>query len=55
MQSTRRKRTEHIGFVVDPELKGALQRGAKCHDTSMTSAIRGLVRARFASQMGTLR
>lgn len=49
MHSTYRKRTEHIGFVVEPELRAALEREAIRRDTSMSSAIRALIRAQLAT------
>lgn len=55
MQSNQHKRTEHIGFVVEPELRDALQREATGRDTSMLSAIRALVGAQFASRMAIFR
>jgi hypothetical protein len=55
MQSNQHKRTEHIGFVVEPEQRDALQREATGRDTSMSSAIRALVRAPLASQMAIFR
>ncbi|CAH1656873.1 RHH_1 domain-containing protein [Hyphomicrobiales bacterium] len=49
MHSSYRKRTEHIGFVVEPELRAALEREAVRRDTSMSSAIRALIRAQLAT------
>lgn len=49
MYPAHRKRTEHLGFVVEPELREALQREAARRDTSMSSAIRALVRAQLAA------
>lgn len=55
MHSTYRKRTEHIGFVVEPELRAALEREAARRDTSMSSAIRALIRAQLAAlQSGSM-
>lgn len=49
MQTATRKRTAHINFVAEPELRDALQQEAARRDTSMSSAIRALVRAQLAA------
>lgn len=49
MHRTYRKRTEHIGLVVEPELRAELEREAVRRDTSMSSAIRALIRAQLAA------
>lgn len=49
MQTANRKRTAHINFVAEPELRDALQREAARRDTSLSSTIRALIRAAFAA------
>lgn len=49
MHPNYRKRTEHLGFVVEPELRAALEREAARRDTSMSSAIRALIRAQLSA------
>lgn len=49
MHRTIRKRTEYIGLVVEPELRAELEREAARRDTSMSSAIRALIRAQLAA------
>lgn len=48
MHRTYRKRTERVGLVVEPELRAELEREAARRDTSMSSAIRALIRAQLA-------
>lgn len=49
MHRTYRKRTERVGLVVEPELRAELEREAARRDTSMSSAIRALIRAQLAT------
>ncbi|HEV7339928.1 MAG TPA: ribbon-helix-helix protein, CopG family [Bosea sp. (in: a-proteobacteria)] len=49
MHHTYRKRTERVGLVLDPELRAELEREAARRDSSMSSAIRALIRAQLAA------
>ncbi len=49
MHPTYRKRTERVGLVLDPELRAELEREAARRDSSMSSAIRALIRAQLAA------
>ncbi|HEV2508637.1 hypothetical protein [Bosea sp. (in: a-proteobacteria)] len=50
MQTATRKRTAHINFAAEPELKDALQQEARRRSTSMSSVIRLCVIAQFAAR-----
>ena len=45
-----RKRTAHINFVAEPELRDALQQEARRRSTSVSSIIRHCVMAQFAAK-----
>lgn len=50
MQTATRKRTAHINFVAEPELRDALQQEARRRSTSISSIIRHCVIAQFAEK-----
>lgn len=50
MQTSPRKRTAHINFVAEPELRDALQQEARRRSTSLSSIIRHCIIAQFATK-----
>lgn len=50
MRSMRPRRTEQLCVVAEPELRAAIEAEAARRDTSMSSAIRALIRSALASQ-----
>lgn len=50
MKSNRTRRTEKLFIAAEPELRAAIEREAERRDTSMSSAIRSLIRSALASQ-----
>lgn len=50
MTASRARRTEKLFIAAEPELRAAIEREAVRRDTSMSSAIRSLVRSALASQ-----
>jgi hypothetical protein len=53
-RSKRAKRTATLICGVEPELRAAVEAEAARRDTSMSSAIRALIRSALASQANTL-
>lgn len=49
MRSNRTRRTEQLTLAAEPELRAAIEREAARRDTSMSSAIRALIRAQLAA------
>ncbi|HEV2555253.1 MAG TPA: ribbon-helix-helix protein, CopG family [Bosea sp. (in: a-proteobacteria)] len=54
MRPSRARRTEQIFVAAEPELRAAIEAEAARRDTSMSSAIRALIRSALASQAGNL-
>ena len=54
MRHSRARRTEQIFVAAEPELRAAIEAEAARRDTSMSSAIRALIRSALASQASTL-
>jgi hypothetical protein len=54
MAASRARRTEKLFIAAEPELRAAIEREAERRDTSMSSAIRALIRSALASQPGSL-
>lgn len=54
MRSTRARRTEQLFVAAEPELRAAIEAEAARRDTSMSSAIRALIRSALASNGGSL-
>jgi len=49
MRSTRARRTEQLFVAAEPELRAAIEAEAARRDTSMSSAIRALIRSALAA------
>jgi hypothetical protein len=54
MTASKPRRTERLFIAAEPELRAAIEREAQRRDTSMSSAVRCLIRSALASQAGGL-